>query len=101
MRILRHPDEWARGVIGLTKDEALEGALFIMDKVAPWPISMEGVDFPLDVFWLSQSGMVLEHAELFPGMPVYWPDTSALMVLEMPMQTSPLFKVGDFVEVPR
>ena len=101
MRILRHPDEWARGVIGLTKEQAQDGALFIMNQAAPWPISIEGVDFPLDIFWLSESGMVMEHAELFPGMPVYWPETTAMMVLELPMQTIPCFKVGDFVEVPR
>ena len=100
MKILRHPDEWARGVIGLTKEQALEGALFVMDKAAPWPISMDEVNIPLDVYWLSETGMVLEHAELFPGMPHYWPDAHAKLILELPMRTSPLYKVGDFVEMP-
>ena len=100
MKILRHPDDWARGVIGLTKEQAQDGALFVMDKAAPWPISMEGVDFPIDVYWLSESGMVLEHAELFPGMPHYWPEAMAKMILEVPMRSTPLYKVGEFVEVP-
>lgn len=101
MKLLRHPDEWNRGAIGLSLDEVEGGLLFMMDKEAPWPVLMEGVKFPLDVYWLSDSGMVLEHAELFPGMPACWPDCHGKFVLELPMQEAPRYKVGDFVEVPQ
>jgi hypothetical protein len=42
----------------------------------------------------------LEHAELFPGFPPYWPDCTATYVLEYPMRESPHHTVGDFVELP-
>ncbi len=100
MKLLRHPDDWARGAINLSADELGDGLLFVMDKTAPWPVHMEGVLLPLDVFWLSESGMVLEHAELFAGLPAYWPECQAKYVLELPMQEAPAYKVGDFVEVP-
>lgn len=101
MQLLRHPDDWNRGAIGLSLDDVEDGLLFVMDKEAPWPVTMEGVKFPLDVYWLSESGMVLEHAELFPGLPAYWPECHGKFVLELPMQEAPRYKVGDFVEVPR
>jgi len=100
VKFLRHPDELARGAIGLSVDEVTDGLLFVMDKTAPWPVTMEGVRFPLDVYWLSESGMVLEHAELFPGLHAYWPDCHAKFVLELPMQETPRYCVGDFVELP-
>ena len=100
MRILRHPEAWARGVLGLTKEQAIEGVLFVLDKAAPWPITMDGVDFPLDVYWLADTGRVLEHAELFPGCPTYWPEAQAARILELPMSASPRYAVGDVVELP-
>lgn len=100
MKCLRHPDEWARGAIGLSDEDVQEGLLFVMDKEAPWPVSMEGVSVPLEVFWLSASGMVLEQAELFPGMPAWWPDCQARYVLELPMHDVPAYHVGEFVELP-
>lgn len=100
MRLLRHPDEWNRGVIGMSVDDAKDGLLFCMDKEAPWPVAMNGVNFPIDVYWLSDGGMVTEHAELFPGLPVYWPDSTGKYVLELPMQETPRYRVGDFVEIP-
>jgi len=100
MKLLRHSDEWARGAIELSVDDVTDGLLFVMDKTAPWPVTMEGVRFPLDVYWVSESGMVLEHAELFPGMPAQWPDCHAKFVLELPMQAEPQYHVGDFVELP-
>ena len=99
MRLLRHPDDWARGAIGLSIDEAAEGLLFVMDKTAPWPVEMLGVNFPIDVYWFSETGMVLEHAELFPGMPAWWPECQAKYVLELPMQETPTYHVGSFVEL--
>ena len=98
MKLLRHPDAWNRGAIGLSLDDVADGLLFVMDKEAQWPVTMEGVKFPLDVYWLSDSGMVREHAELFPGMPVCWPECMGRYVLELPMQEAPRYKVGDFVE---
>ena len=100
MKLLRHPEDWARGAIGLSVDEMTDGLLFVLHKTAPWPVSMEGVKFPLDVFWLSESCMVLEHAELFPGMPPAWPECQAKYVLELPMQEAPRYTIGEFVEVP-
>jgi uncharacterized membrane protein (UPF0127 family) len=100
VKLLRHPDDWARGAIGLSLDDVEDGLLFVMDKTAPWPVTMEGVHVPLDAYWLSESGMVLEHAELFPGLPDYWPECQAKFVLELPMRESPRYHVGDFVEIP-
>lgn len=100
MKYLRHPDEWARGAINLSEKDIQDGLLFVMHKEAPWPVEMQGVNFPLDVYWLSASGMILEHAELFPGLPACWPDCQAKFVLEMPMHETPAYKVGDFIEVP-
>ena len=100
MKLLRHPEDWARGAIGLSLDEVTDGLLFVMHKTAPWPVTMDGVKFPLDAYWLSESGMVMEHAELFPGLPAYWPECQSKFVLELPMQESPRYRVGDFVEVP-
>jgi len=100
MKILRHPVEWAKGLLEASPDDIAGGALFVMHSTAPWPVSIEGIDLPLDVYWLSESMMVLEHVELFPGMGVYWPEASARYVLELPMMETPLYKVGDFVEVP-
>jgi uncharacterized membrane protein (UPF0127 family) len=100
MKLLRLPDEWEHGAIGLSAEDFTEGLLFVMHQAATWPVQMEGVLIPLDVFWLSESGMVLEHAELFPGLPSYWPDCIAKYVLELPMREAPQYKVGDFVEVP-
>ena len=98
MKLLRHPDEWNRGAIGLSVDDVEGGLLFVLDKTAQWPVTMEGVKFPLDVFWLSESGMVVEHAELFPGLPTYWPDSHARYVLELPMREAPAYRVGQFIE---
>lgn len=100
MKILKHPDEWARGAIAMQAKELEEGLLFALPSAAPWPVDVTGVDFPLDVYWLSEAGMVLEHVELFPGMPVYWPECSAKYVLEFPMAETPVYKPGDFVELP-
>jgi uncharacterized membrane protein (UPF0127 family) len=100
MKILRHPDEWARGAIGLPNTDLDKGLLFDLPKAAPWPVSMDGVDFALDVYWLNEGGMVLDHAELFPGMPTFWPDCSARYVLELLMADTPMYKIGDFVELP-
>ena len=100
MKLLRHPDEWGRGAIGLTAEDFTEGLLFVMHKAATWPVQMDGVLIPLDVFWISESGMILEHAELFPGMPPMWPDCTAKYVLELPMREAPQYTVGDFIEVP-
>jgi uncharacterized membrane protein (UPF0127 family) len=91
MKILRHQDELARGAIGLSPTDFDDGLLFVLPHSKAWPVEMGGVDIPLDVFWLSESGMVLEHAELFPGFPPY---------LEYPMRESPHHTVGDFVELP-
>src|SRR5262245_4488988 len=100
MKILKHPDEWARGAIALPAEQLADGLLFVMPHAAPWPVSMEGVDIPLDVYWLTESTRVLEHAELFPGMSPYWPDEAAKYVLEFPMAETPAYKVGDFVDLP-
>jgi uncharacterized membrane protein (UPF0127 family) len=100
MKILRHQDELARGAIGLSPTDFDDGLLFVLPHSKAWPVEMGGVDIPLDVFWLSESGMVLEHAELFPGFPPYWPDCTATFVLEYPMRESPHHTVGDFVELP-
>lgn len=100
MKILKHPDEWARGAIGSRPEDLDNGLLFVLPHAGPWPVSMEGVGFPLDVYWLSESGMVLEHAELFPQMTPYYPECAALYVLELPMTPLPDYKVGDFVELP-
>ena len=100
MKVLQHPDEWGRGAIGLSAESIADGLLFALPKEAPWPVVMDGVLLPLDVYWLSESGMVLEHAELFPGMPVYWPDCSGRYVLEFPMEETPRYHVGEFVELP-
>lgn len=101
MKILRHPAEWAKGLIEADPETVAGGVLFMMHSTAPWPVSMEGISIPLDVYWLSESMMVLEHAELFPGMSPYWPEVSGKYVLELPMTAEgPRYKVGDFVEVP-
>lgn len=100
MKILRHQAEWVKGLIQASDEEIAGGALFVMHSTAPWPVSMKGVHLPLDVYWLSESGMVLEHAELFPGMPVTWPENAARYVLELPMMAEPLYRVGQFVELP-
>lgn len=100
MKLLRHPNEWSQGAIGLSVDDVTDGLLFVMHKSAPWPVDMLGVKFPLDVYWLSDGGMVLEHAELFPGLPAYWPECQAKYVLELPMMESPRYRVGEFIEVP-
>ena len=99
MYVFREPSQWARGLIGCTAEQAQAGALFILHEAAPWPVCMDGVDFPLDIYWLSDSRMVLEHAEGFPGMKTIWPDVSASYVLELPMGERPRYHVGDFVEV--
>lgn len=100
MKLLRHADAWNRGAIGLAASDFSDGLLFVMPSAAPWPVSMEGVDFPIDVYWLNVGGMVLEHAALFPGLTTeYWPDASAAYVLELPMQELPQYRVGDFVEI--
>ena len=100
MKILQHPEEWERGAIGLQAGDMADGLLFAMPKTAPWPVTMAAVMIPLDVYWLSGSGMVLEHAELFPGMPVYWPTCQTPYILELPMDREPRYRVGDFVELP-
>ena len=100
MKLLRHPDAWNRGAIGLSVDEARDGLLFCMDKEAPWPVEMIGVNFPIDAYWLSESGMVIEHAELFPGMPAYWPEQHGRYVLELHMLEIPRYHIGDIVEMP-
>lgn len=97
MKILRTPEEWERGLQG---EPVGETALFVMIQAAPWPISMDGMNYPLDVYWLSEGGMVVERATLFPGQPVYWPQEAAKYVLEMPMRHDPIYNIGDFVEVP-
>ena len=101
MKIFSYPEQWRTGLIGASSEEVAGGALFVMHSTAHWPVSMEGMNLPLDVYWLSEGRMVLEHAELFPGMPVYWPEVAARYVLELPMLAEgPLYKVGEFVEVP-
>ena len=104
MFVFRSPEQWARGLVGCTPEQAQEGALFVMPSASPWPVTSDGLDFPVDVFWLSESGMVLEHGELFPGQGVCWPDVAAKFVLELPMsrlpeEGAPPYRVGDFVEV--
>ena len=100
MHVFREPQQWARGLIGFTSEQAKDGALFILYNTAPWPVMIDEVDFPLDVYWMSEAGIVLEHAELFPGQGVHYPDVAAKFVLELPMGEQPRYRVGDFVEVP-
>ena len=100
MLVFKEPAQWARGLMGFTQAQAKDGALFILHQEAPWPISSDGLDFPIDVFWLSEGGMVLEHAEVFPGMGIVWPDVQSKLILELPMQEQPAYRIGDFVEVP-
>lgn len=100
MKLFRSPEQWRQGLKGMAESDVTQGALFFMHQAAPWPIEMAGMNFPIDVYWLAESGMVLEHAELFPGMPTYVPDVSARYVLELPMRERPVYKVGDFVELP-
>ena len=100
MRLLREPEEWERGAKGLEVAEFADGLLFKLHQAATWPVTMAGVLVPIDAYWLSESGMVVEHAELFPGLPDYWPDQTAKYVLEFPMLASPRYKIGDFVELP-
>ena len=99
MHLFREPEQWARGLICLTPQQAKDGALFIMHEAAPWPVCGDGVDFPLDIYWLNESGMVLEHAELFPGQGTVWPEATARLVMELPMEEQPAYRVGDFVEL--
>lgn len=99
MHVFREPEQWAKGLIGFTPEQAKAGALFVMHEAAPWPVCGDGVDFALDVYWLSESMMVLEHAELFPGMGTIWPEVTAKCVLELPLLETPTYRVGDFVEV--
>ena len=100
MLVFREPAQWARGLMGFTPTQARDGALFVMHQEAPWPVAIDGVDFALDIYWLSEGGMVLEHAEVFPGMGVVWPDVQSKLILELPMQERPVYRVGDFVELP-
>lgn len=100
MKVLRDPESWHRGAIGLVATDMPDGLLFAMKKSAPWPVSMEGVNIALDVYWLTESGLVLEYAALFPGMPPYWPDVDARYVLEIPMAPDPDYVVGQCIELP-
>mgnify|MGYP001590396594 FL=1 len=100
MHFFRQPEQWAKGLIGFTPEQAKQGALFVMHKAAPWPVCMDGLDIPIDIYWLSDSGMVLEHSEGFPGMGSIFPDVQSRLILELPMQELPLYRIGDFVEVP-
>lgn len=99
MKILRHAEAWNQGAIGLRAEDFRDGLLFIMPAMAPWPITMKGVEVPLDVYWLNQAGMVVEWASLAPGMGDYWPEYSGAYILELPMLGAPRYDVGDFVEV--
>lgn len=99
MHVFKEPEQWARGLIGFTPEQAKAGALFVMHAAAPWPVCADGVDFAIDVFWLSDAMMVLEHAEVFPGMGAVYPDVSSKYILELPLLETPRYRVGDFVEI--
>ena len=100
MKILREPEEWAQGAIGLPMEELSHGVLFVLPHLAHWPVTMAHVRIPLDVYWLGAGGMVLHRMTLLPGMDPYWPDQPATYILELPMREEPAYTVGDFVEVP-
>lgn len=100
MKILRKPEDLERGAIGRTAEEISQGLLFVLPRTDFWPIVMEGMDYALDVYWVTESGIVVEQASLIPGMDVYWPEVKAKYVMEFPMQEEPRFPVGTILELP-
>lgn len=97
-RVLVADDESKRA-LGLGLLENLDewgGMLFVFEKPAKHSFWMKGMNFPIDIFWLDQDGVIVfiqenAHPDDYPKM--YQPDKNALYVLELTAGSSSQFNI--------
>lgn len=90
-----------RGLMDRTDMPDDAGMLFVMQQPEPVAIWMKNVQFPLDVVWISEQGVVLALLQLEPCKQavcrIYQPGVNAKYVLEVNKGQFPL-NIGDKVE---
>lgn len=86
------PAEQVRGLGGREALADGAGMLFVFPQSGVHSFWMKDVKFPIDIIWIEDGRVadIVEQASAFPAetpdafLPVYRPDTSARMVLEVP-----------------
>lgn len=73
------------GLSGRSQIPANQGMLFIFEESGIYSIWMKNMNFPLDVFWINEEGVIVDmwenaHPDSYPQ--VYQPQSDAYYILE-------------------
>ncbi len=95
-------EERINGLSGRTRMAEDRGMLFVFEEPGKYPIWMRNMQFPLDVFWLDGSGVVVdiwENASPDSYPQIFEPRAEAYYILETVAGFSEVYnvKIGDRV----
>lgn len=80
--VVEQMNELERGLSGRALPA---GMLFIFPRIDMWPIHMRGMNFPIDLAWLDEQGVIMETRWLMPGVDIlHYPKSPAKFVIELP-----------------
>lgn len=103
--IADEPDEWQRGLSGVTELSEREGKLFIFDEEDFYSIWMRGMLIPIDIVWINNEFEIVHIEErvdpdTFPES--FVPDEPARFVLEVNAFFTESYKIseGDVLTLP-
>ena len=103
VEIARTKEEKSKGMTGKRNIPWNSGILFVFEKEDKWRVSMEGMNFALDVFWLDHTGRIvyIEHnAQTQRYDVILNPDINAMYILEMRADFADVHNIdiGDIVK---
>lgn len=105
LEIAETPEARSRGLSGRATMPDNFGMLFVFDKPGFYAMWMKDMQFPLDILWLNQGGVIVDlkrnvPPESYPS--TFTPKAPADYVLELPANFTELrsIKIGDTVVLP-
>lgn len=95
-------DARARGLGGREHMRFDRGMLFVFDTTGKYPIWMKGMQFPLDVYWINEDGVIVDmwqNAQPSSYPSIYAPHNEARYILEVIAGFSEVYNIqtGDVV----
>lgn len=91
------PHEREQGLSGRPRLPLNQGMLFVFDNDDIYGIWMRDMQFPIDIFWISEEKVVVDIAadvapETYPK--IFYPYTKARYVLEVPAGFAERYNIG-------
>ncbi len=97
LRVADTPASRQLGLGGSAPLERGEGMLFVFERPGVYGFWMRGVDYPIDIYWLSAQGAVQHHWRALPctmPCPIEQPPVEAAYVLEVAVDAA-TWQVGE------